>query len=224
MASEWLGPGEKKLMEESARKMLLSAWSDVAFEFYDWGLYKAWLAGITGLDAMLLYHKMRLDGGLAYKAAAALAACGGPPQCSLWLDSMVAPLLERDAVILLEGIYDVTRADVLHAIECIVSLMARIRECSGEPKEPASLMTKPDADLEGNLLIAQAGQVTVIAWDGFRGLPYRERPGRTRLPLTGKPPLLLEPEEALAFLSRPWRRGEILIYRDDFGFTIALGE
>ncbi len=78
MAHDWLGPGERRLMEESARRMLLSAWSDVAFEFYDWGLYKAWLAGITGLDALLLFHRMHLNGGLAYKAAAVLAACGGP--------------------------------------------------------------------------------------------------------------------------------------------------
>ncbi len=137
---------------------------------------------------------------------------------------MVAPLLERDAAILLEGIYTVTRADVLQAIECVVSLMAKARECSAEPKEPAALMARLDSELEGNMLVAQAGHVIVIAWEGFRGLPYHERPRQARLPLTGRPPLLLEPEEALAFLSRPWRRGEVKIYRDDFGLTLALGE
>ncbi|MMZ67247.1 hypothetical protein D1872_298090 [compost metagenome] len=100
--------------------------------------------------------------------------------------------------------------------------MARVRECRGEPREPASLAAKDQVEGE-DLLIAQAGRVTVIAWEGFRGVPYRERPSRARIPLTGKPPLLLEPEEALAFLSRPWRRSEVVIYRDDLGFRAVLG-
>ena len=226
MMGDWLGPGERRLLEEKARRVLLSAWSDVAFGFYDWGVYKAWRAGVLGLDAYLLSRGLALGGGLSYRAAAALVPCGEAWRCTLKLDALVAPLVEDDALLILEGIYSLGRADVLNAIECVISTLTRVRQCGRPPMEPASESAKALeklAALEG-AAIAEAGQVKVVALEEFRGLDYKSRTTiAEKLLPPGGPLLLLEPEEAAAFLTRPWRRGGVVLHRDDIGLSALLG-
>lgn len=226
MHGDWLGPGERKLMEERARRILLSSWSDVGFGFYEWGVFKAWRAGVAGLDAYLLSKGLSLEGGLSYRAAAALAPCGERWRCTLRLDALVAPLVEDDAMILLEGLYALGRGDVLDSIECVISTLSRVRQCGSPPSEPASESARALEKLSSfeGVAIAEAGQVRVVAMEEFRGLDYKSRASMAEglLP-PGGPLLLLEPEEAAAFLARPWRRSGVVIHRDDIGLAALLG-
>ena len=210
-----------------ARRILLSAWSDLEYGFNEWAVYKAYVAGLMASRAALpgVAWAPGSD-SLAYSLAGLSRSCRGLSEvieCSSLVDALALPL-DRVELIVDLGIEALaSRGDALGALECVLKAIEYMESCE-RPRwvEPVDqlmgrlrILHEP---LEEASLIGLRG-FYILASDEFRGLSYRRRITVVEDRLPPARVALLSPEEAFTLLQTHWRPApgeEPEVHRDDY--------